>query len=158
MLAVLVELADPAAEESRLLLCAHEDEMAARYPTERWAGTTGRKDAFWVARGDDGHAVGCVALRVLAPVLVEVKHLYVEPAARRAGVARVLMDALEAEARRRHSGIVLETGIEQPEAVALYRSRGYQDRDRYEECDVDGEGSVYLERLAGCAQYGDTVR
>ena len=101
-----------------------------------------------MARSDDGRAVGCVALRVLAPVLVEVKHLYVEPAARRAGVASVLMDALEAEARRRHSAIVLETGIEQPEAIALYRSRGYQERDRYEECDADGDGSVYLERLA----------
>jgi putative acetyltransferase len=132
--------------ESQRLLAAHEAEMAARYPTGTWAGTDGRKDVFWVARDDGGRAVGCVALRVLGADFVEVKHLFVDPSARRTGVARALMDVFEQEARRRGSRIVLETGTEQPEALALYRARGYRHRPPYEGCDADGECSVYLER------------
>jgi putative acetyltransferase len=104
---------------------------------------------FWVARGEDDRAVGCVALRVLTYDVVEVKHLFVDPSARRRGAASALMDAVEEEARRRGSRIVLETGGEQPEALALYRSRGYGERARYEGSDADGEGSVYFERGVG---------
>jgi GNAT superfamily N-acetyltransferase len=143
---VLVERADPMTSESRRLLAAHEAEMAARYPTGAWAGTGGRKDDFWVARGERGHALGCVALRVLDSDVVEVKHLFVDPSARRTGVATALMDAVEREAGHRGARIVLETGIAQPEALALYHSRGYRERSRYEGSDADGDGSVYLER------------
>ena len=132
--------------ESRRLLAAHEADMAARYPTGAWAGTGGRKDAFWVARSENGRAVGCVALRVLSDGVVEVKHLFVDPSARRLGVATALMGAVEQEAHGRNSRIVLETGVEQPEALALYRARGYNERSRYEGSDADGEGSVYFER------------
>jgi ribosomal protein S18 acetylase RimI-like enzyme len=89
-----------------------------------------------------------VALRVLAPHLVEVKHLYVAPDARRRGVAGALMDTLEAEAARRRAAIILETGIRQPEAIALYRARGYGDRARYPQADADAHHSVYLGRDA----------
>jgi ribosomal protein S18 acetylase RimI-like enzyme len=146
---VRVELANPVSAESRRLLAAHEADMAVRYPTGAWAGTGGRKDVFWVARGEDGRAVGCVALRVLTYDVVEVKHLFVDPSARRLGAASVLMDAVEQEAHARNSRIVLETGVEQPEALALYRSRGYRERSRYEGSDADGEGSVYFEREVG---------
>jgi len=135
--------------ESRQLLAAHEADMAARYPAGAWAGTGGRKDVFWLARGKDGRAVGCVAMRVLTRDIVEVKHLFVDLSARRLGVASALMDAVEQEARGRHSRIVLETGVEQPEALALYRSRGYSERSRYEGSDADSGGSVYFERDVG---------
>lgn len=146
---VLVEPADPMSAESRRLLVAHEAEMAARYPTGAWAGTRGRKDFFWIARGEGGRAVGCVAMRVLGPDVVEVKHLFVDPSVRRIGVASALMDTVEQEAQHRGSRIVLETGVEQPEALALYRSRGYRERPRYEGSDPDCEGSVYFERGVG---------
>ncbi len=142
---VLIEVADPEAEESRGLLRAHECDMAQRYPQGSWAGTGGAKDHFWLARDKAGSAVGCVALRVLAPDRVEVKHLYVMPSARRAGVGQALMDALEAEARARGAAIVLETGLAQPEAIALYRARGYRSRGPYDGCDIDDVHSVYLE-------------
>jgi ribosomal protein S18 acetylase RimI-like enzyme len=144
--AVLVERADPLTAESRRLLAGHEAEMTARYPTGAWAGTGGHKDVFWVARGEGDRAIGCVALRVLGPAVVEVKHLFVDPTARRSGVASALMDAAEQEARQRGARIVLETGAEQPEALALYRSRGYRERPPYEGCDADDEGSIYFER------------
>ena len=57
----------------------------------------------------------------------EVKRMYVVPGVRRRGLARVVLDHLETTAR--HAGadvMVLETGLEQPEAIALYRSCGYE--------------------------------
>lgn len=61
---MLVELARPNSPDWRRLLQAHSGEMAARYPTEPWAGTTGRTDHFWLARNPERLAVGCIALRM----------------------------------------------------------------------------------------------
>jgi len=149
-----VHLADPGGAEARRLLEAHERDMAARYPTGSWEGVSGRKDLLWLARDGGGRAVACVALRVLRADRVEVKHLYVAPGARRQGFAAALMDAFEAEAARRGASIVLETGSRQPEAIALYRKRGYRERATYEGADVCGEGSLYLELAAGRARSG----
>jgi putative acetyltransferase len=145
---MLIELADPNSPDARRLLEAHADDMAARYDGSNWAGVDGRKDLLWLARDEDGEAVGCVALRVLADDQVEVMHLDVLPVARRRGVAAALMDAFEAEAERRGAAIVLETGTEQPEAIALYRDRGYVGRGPYEGSDVNGDCSVYFGRAA----------
>ena len=57
---------------------------------------------------------------------VEVKRLYVRPEHRGHGHSRVIMGALEhAAARAGAVRIVLETGVEQPEAIALYERIGY---------------------------------
>ena len=69
------ELADPDSPDARRLLQAHAEDMAVRYDGGNWAGVAGRKDLLWLARDEDGEAVGRVALRVLADDLVEVKHL-----------------------------------------------------------------------------------
>jgi putative acetyltransferase len=145
---VLIERADPNSPDARRLLQAHADDMAARYDGANWAGVDGRKDLLWLARDEDGEAIGCVALRVLRPDQVEVKHLYVLAEARRRGVGAALMDMFEAEATRRQASVVLETGTEQPEAIALYRGRGYLDRGPYEGSDVNGDCSLYFERAA----------
>lgn len=141
-----VERADPAGPEARRLLRAHELEMVARYGGGDWQGTSGRKDALWLARDSDtGEAVGCVVLRELRDGLVEVKHLYVVPDARRRGMAGALMDAFEAEARRRRAAVVLETGDAQPEALAFYEARGYRRRGPYPGCEFETERSRYYE-------------
>lgn len=57
----------------------------------------------------------------------EIKRMYVGPGARRRGLARVVLAHLEQTARAAGADLmVLETGIEQPEAIALYTSSGYQ--------------------------------
>ena len=62
--------------------------------------------------------------RVLA---AEVKRMYVAPPARRAGHARAVLTHLESTAREAGADLmVLETGLKQPEAIALYLSSGYQ--------------------------------
>jgi GNAT superfamily N-acetyltransferase len=58
---------------------------------------------------------------------VEVKRMYVAPAARRDGLARLMLAHLEATARTAGADVVLlETGTAQPEAMALYESSGYE--------------------------------
>ncbi len=56
----------------------------------------------------------------------ELKRMYVSPRAQRAGHARTVLAALEADAVAYGAeAMVLETGVRQPEAIALYRSAGY---------------------------------
>ena len=74
----------------------------------------------------DGVPAGCGAWRALPSGEAEIKRVYVEPAFRRRGLARLIVAALEDGARRAgHRSIVLNTGQEQPEAVALYAQLGY---------------------------------
>lgn len=56
----------------------------------------------------------------------EVKRMYVIPEARGLGLARRILAELEADARTAgRTRMVLETGDQQPEAIALYLSSGY---------------------------------
>jgi GNAT superfamily N-acetyltransferase len=56
----------------------------------------------------------------------EIKRMYVIPEGRGGGLARRILAALEADARAAgRTRMVLETGDQQPEALALYRSSGY---------------------------------
>jgi len=56
----------------------------------------------------------------------EIKRMYVAPSARGRGLARAMLARLEDTARDAGAEVmVLETGIAQPEALALYRSSGY---------------------------------
>lgn len=74
----------------------------------------------------DGTAVGCGGVRPRGTVEGELKRMYVDPAVRGRGVARGLLRALVEHARS--AGMVrllLETGTEQPEAIALYESEGW---------------------------------
>lgn len=56
----------------------------------------------------------------------EIKRMYVPDEQRGKGYAREMLAALEDAGRARgYARIILETGTEQPEAIALYRSSGY---------------------------------
>ncbi|MEV0528358.1 GNAT family N-acetyltransferase [Streptomyces sp. NPDC050439] len=56
----------------------------------------------------------------------EIKRMYVTPEARGLGLARLILAALENDARAAgRTRMVLETGTKQPEAIALYTSTGY---------------------------------
>lgn len=57
----------------------------------------------------------------------EIKRMYVVPEARRSGVARALLAALEHEARGLGYRVVrLDTGSRQPHAQAFYEASGYR--------------------------------
>ena len=78
---------------------------------------------------DDGAPVATAALRRLRRD-VEVKRMFVVPSARGQGIAGLLLDTMEEQARAlRAPRILLHTGERQAAALALYRRRGYVDVD-----------------------------
>jgi GNAT superfamily N-acetyltransferase len=80
----------------------------------------------------DGQPVGCGGVRLHEPGVGEIKRMYVDPAVRRQGVARALLDELErAAAKAGYARLVLETGARQPEAIALYEHAGYRPIEPY---------------------------
>ncbi len=71
--------------------------------------------------------VACGAFKEFAPDLVEIKRVFVQPAFRGLGAARAVLTELEQWAGElAYTGYVLETGLQQPEAIRLYESSGYQ--------------------------------
>jgi GNAT superfamily N-acetyltransferase len=65
--------------------------------------------------------------RLGAAAVAEIKRMYVVPAARGAGHARVVLAELERTAAEAGVEVlVLETGLRQPEAIGLYESSGYE--------------------------------
>lgn len=68
----------------------------------------------WRRHGDGGDA--------------EVKRMFVRPEFQRRGLARQVLAELERTATLAgYDRLILETGLKQPEAVAMYRSAGYSD-------------------------------
>lgn len=86
---------------------------------------TARNGAFFVAAGDSG-IIGMFGLERPEPEVVELRRMYVDPAARGIGTGRTLLARAEIEARglgaRR---IILSTSELQQAALGLYRSAGY---------------------------------
>lgn len=61
-----------------------------------------------------------------AGATAEVKRMYVVRGARRRGISRLMLAHIERSARAAgFEAMVLETGLAQPEAIALYESVGY---------------------------------
>jgi GNAT superfamily N-acetyltransferase len=77
----------------------------------------------------DGEPVGCGGWRTLGSdeTIAEIKRMYVIPQARGRGIAMAVLRALEESARSAgKKQIWLETGDQQPEAIALYQKAGYE--------------------------------
>lgn len=75
----------------------------------------------------DGNPVCGGGLKRLPDGTCEIKRMYVVPQARRSGVARALLAALEGAARELGYVIArLDTGSRQPHAQAFYEASGYQ--------------------------------
>jgi len=108
---------------------------------EVFVASPGALDA-WVATGDDGEILGHVALhphstpesiglaceylRVAPSSLGVIARLFVAPEARRAGVARALLDTATAAARARGLLPVLDVAVTLLGAIALYEQSGWQ--------------------------------
>jgi putative acetyltransferase len=130
-------LSSPAAGE---LIGRLNAELTERYPNpedrhfhlaaEQVADGEG---VFLVARLD-GEPVACGALRRIEPDTGEIKRMYVAPSQRGLGVGRRVLGELERHAHllglRR---LVLETGVRQHEALALYERFGFRQIDRFGE-------------------------
>jgi transketolase len=127
-----IRRAEMTSSVARELIAALNAELSIRYrepganhfqldPTEVAEG----QGAFLVAYAGD-EPVGCGAVRRNDAHTAEIKRMYVAPASRSGGVARRVLAALELEARGLGvHRIVLETGIRNPDALALYTRAGF---------------------------------
>lgn len=123
---------DPRRADVRSLIGEADALMRALYPSESNhlvdPDCLAAPDAMFLAARRNGELVGSIAFRLIGPEHAEMKRLFVRADARGAGLGRRLLAALEEAARRqRIERISLETGVEQPEAIALYRASGYRD-------------------------------
>ncbi len=85
-----------------------------------------RNGGFWVATRR-GELVGTFGLERASAHAMELRRMYVDPAARRRGIARQMLSFAEDECRRRgFSALELSTSELQVAALALYRGRGYE--------------------------------
>jgi GNAT superfamily N-acetyltransferase len=121
------------------------DDLSERYVEETAAAAelggfpafdarTGRDVRVFVVATVDGVPAGCGGLRPsgLDERTAEVKKVYVDHAFRGNGVARTVMADLEERARAHGwRRLVLQTGIRNPEAAALYASMGYRPIEPY---------------------------
>jgi putative acetyltransferase len=98
---------------------AEEIDRIAAYYSER-------DGSFWVAvKGDQ--LVGTFGLEHTSDDAMELRRMYVDPSARRRGIARRMLQFAEDECRRRNvSRLELSTAEIQQAALALYRNARYR--------------------------------
>jgi GNAT superfamily N-acetyltransferase len=97
----------------------------ARYPPQDprlWAPPEGTVLVAYV----NGAPVACGAIVRFDETTAEIKRMFTRPQRRREGMAAHLLSRLEAVALRLgYRGVVLETGVPQVHAQALYTAAGY---------------------------------
>ncbi|MBL7712851.1 MAG: GNAT family N-acetyltransferase [Chitinophagaceae bacterium] len=108
------------------------------------------RHAVLVYEGDE--AVGCGAIKVYEPGVMEVKRMFVPPAKRGQGIASLVLQELEAWAAELGYGkCILETGLKQPEAIRLYQKNGYRQTPNYGQY-AGVDNSVCFEKELPAAQ------
>jgi putative acetyltransferase len=127
-----IAIEDPRQPDIVALLAESDTYYSALYPSESnhlldVSALTASEVTFLVARLS-GPAAGFGALLRHRAEFGEIKRMYVAPATRGRSLGRLLLNALENHA---HSDglpcLRLETGIRQPEALALYRASGFHE-------------------------------
>jgi DNA-binding MarR family transcriptional regulator len=134
--AMTISIEAPASADARWCLDEYFKELAARFETgfdPAKSNPAADQDmippagCFLVARLK-GRPVGCGALKRKTKTIGEIKRMWTAPAARGQGVARRVLDRLEAEAQALGLRTLrLETNQALREAQALYRKQGYKE-------------------------------
>jgi putative acetyltransferase len=146
---VIVNAELPDQPEVRELLARLDAYCAALYPAESnhlmGVAELMRDDVlFLVARGVDGVAGGCAAL-VNRGGYGEVKRMFVDERKRGLGAGRRLLEQLAMFARMSGLAVLrLETGVHQPEALALFEGFGFVRREPFGDYGPDPL-SVFME-------------
>ncbi len=97
----------------------------------------------------DGRPVGSGALRPIDEQAVEIRRMFVVEAARRRGIARAILGALERAARDLGYRVMrLETGYKQQAAMALYEACGYRRISPFGDYALDPTSICYEKRVS----------
>jgi DNA-binding MarR family transcriptional regulator/GNAT superfamily N-acetyltransferase len=137
---IKLRVVSPNSAAARRCLGAYFRELAARFeggfnPGEGDLASEEEMmppNGFFVLAQIDGRAVGCGGLRRIDKRVGEIKRMWTAPEARGQGIARRVVQKLEALARE--AGIEtlrLDTNRVLAEAQAMYRRHGYRDIARY---------------------------
>jgi putative acetyltransferase len=141
---------DPAQPEIIHLLEDGERHSASLYPAESnhhlpLDALRATHVRFLVARDGMGRAVATGAL-VLVGSWAELKRMWVVPEMRGSGVSKIILQALEAQARKEQvRRLRLETGIDNHAALALYQRAGFKRCDPFADYRPDPL-SVFMEK------------
>jgi GNAT superfamily N-acetyltransferase len=152
--------AEPAIRERDLdsadvadLLRQAQMELNKRYPEDDphpkrlEADQFRRPDGCFLALWLGDRFVACGGIRRFDGQSAEIKRMFVEPHLRRSGYGRTMLRHLEGKARELGYGLLrMETGLRQPEAIALYEQAGYHRIPAYGEF-KDSPLSVCFEKI-----------
>jgi DNA-binding MarR family transcriptional regulator/N-acetylglutamate synthase-like GNAT family acetyltransferase len=134
--AVRTAVVDPRHPDARRCIAAYVDELARRFDRgfDPARSISADDDELTAPRGLlltatlHGDAVGIGALKFHDGGWAEVKRMWVSPAVRGTGLGRRILAELEAHARERGVRLLrLETNRALAEAIALYRSAGFDE-------------------------------
>ncbi len=122
---------EPTEPAIRALIEALDEYRKSLYPLEFTHHVSPEKlkspPIVFLAAYEDDQLLGCGGIDFTDPDYAEIRKMYVEPAARGKGVADLLLNALEQQARQRQYHLIcLETGKFQEAAMGLYQKHGYQ--------------------------------
>ncbi len=151
---ISIRIEPPRQAEVLELLAASDAYMAGLYPAESnhlldVAQLEASNVIFYVARIED-RAIGCGAWVRTGEAEGELKRMFVSPAARGMRLGRRLLETIETAAAEAGVRILrLETGVSQPEALALYRSAGYVERGPFGAYGPDPLSLFMEKRLTG---------
>lgn len=139
------------AEVSRALITELNAELSGAYPEPGAthfglrAEEVGRGHGAFLVIYEGATPVGCGAVRRIDPNTAELKRMYVVLSRRGNGIGRQLIEALESEARALNvRRMILETGIRQAAARALYERSGFKPIPLYGEYLRSPETSLCL--------------
>ena len=139
---------------AQALVQASLAEMLERYDGRSGSGADPRAGEFEPPDGaflvgfDGDEAVACGGLCRYDAATGEIRRMYVARERRGEGLSRQILGALEEEARSLgYSAIRLETGDRQPEALALYRTAGYEPIPKYGPYVDDERSQCFAKRL-----------
>ena len=118
--------------DDRALIDSYFDPEAFEAELQALPGCFGPPGGALLVAEENGHIVGCVALRQLEDGACEMKRMFVAPEFHGRGAGRALACAIVARAKRLgYSKMLLDTGPAQREAQGLYRKLGFRDVQPY---------------------------
>ena len=130
-MATLILPERPDTPDAQMLIAELESHLAPDYPKTSRHGYSVEKliqqgVAFFVTRQDDVPA-GCGGVQFFGSEYGEIKRMFVRPQYRGLGLARLMLNHLEAYASEHGIPVLrLETGNHQKDAIRLYEKAGFQ--------------------------------